>query len=85
MRKTTMLACMVALGMAAAPAFADCQADIKAAEEAATRATDAAQKSSAESHIRMARDELAKANEKACAEHVAAAKQALNKPAMQTP
>jgi hypothetical protein len=78
MRKTTLLACVVALGgMAATPVLADCRADIKAAEDAALKVADAKQKAEADSHISMARDELAKANEKACSEHVAAAKAAL--------
>jgi hypothetical protein len=87
MRKTTALACVVALGgLAAAPVFADCQAEIKAAEEAAMKVTDAKQKADADSHLGMARDELARANEKACSDHVAAANAALKtKPAMKTP
>jgi len=72
--------------MAAVPAFADCQAEIKAAESAAMKITDARQQANAESHLREARDALAKANEKTCAEHVAAAQAALKtKPATTTP
>ena len=42
MRKTTVLACALALsGFVAAPAFADCQADLTATEAAAAKATDA--------------------------------------------
>ena len=80
MRKSIVLACALALGGIAAPAFADCQADIKAAEEATAKATDAKQKAEAQRHIDMAKAELSKANEKACTEHVSAAKTAL-KPA----
>ena len=87
MRKTTVLACVLALGgLTAAPVFADCQADIKTAEEAAMKVTDAKQKADAESHLSMAKDEAAKMNEKACSEHVAAANAAIKaKPAMKTP
>jgi hypothetical protein len=81
MRKTIVLACALALGgIAAAPAFADCQSDIKSAEEATAKATDAKQKAEAQRHIDMAKSELSKANEKACSEHATAAKAAL-KPA----
>jgi len=84
MRKTTVLACALALsGFVAAPAFADCQADLTTAEAAAAKATDATQKADAEEHITAAKSELAKSNEKACAEHVAKANEALKiKPAM---
>lgn len=87
MRKTTMFACVVALGgIAAAPAFADCQAEIKAAEDAAMKITDTRQQANAESHLQAARAELAKANEKSCSEHVAAAQAALkSKPATKSP
>ena len=85
MRKTTVLACLLALsGMAAAPVFADCQADVKTTEDAAMKVTDAKQKAEAEKHIDMAKAELAKSNEKACSEHIAAANAAL-KPAMKQP
>jgi hypothetical protein len=81
-----MLACALALGaIAAAPVFAGCEADVKAAEEAAAKATDAKQRSEAQTHIDAARSELAKANEKACAEHVTAANAALKtKPELKT-
>ncbi len=82
MRKTLVLACALALGgMAAVPAFADCQADIKTAEDAATKVTDAKQKAEADKHIAAAKAELAKANEKACSQHVAEANKAM-KPGM---
>ena len=78
MRKTTVLACALTLsGLVAAPAFAGCETDLKAAEAAAAQATDAAQKADAEMHITAAKSELKAANEKACAEHVAAANAAL--------
>ena len=78
MRKTMVFACALALGgMAAVPAFADCQTDLTAAEAAAAKVTDAKQKAEAEKHISAAKDELAKANEKACAEHVKEANKAL--------
>ena len=84
MRKTMVLACVLALsGGVAAPAFAGCEADLKAAEEATAKVADAKQKAEAEKHIAMAKSELATANEKACAEHVAAANAALKtKPGM---
>ena len=86
MRKTIVLACALALGgMAAVPAFADCQTDIKAAEDAAVKVTDAKQQAEAQKHLAMAKSELAKANEKACAQHVTEANNAIMKPAMKTP
>jgi hypothetical protein len=78
MRKTIVLACALALGgIAATPAFADCQEDIKSTEEATAKTTDAKQKAEAQKHIDLAKAELDKANEKACTEHVTAAKTAL--------
>jgi hypothetical protein len=78
MRNTTMLACALALaGVVAAPAFAACEADIKMTEDAIAKTTDAKQKADAQQHITMAKSELRAANEKACAEHVAAANAAL--------
>ena len=84
MRKTTVLACVLALsGLVALPAFADCQADLTTAEAAAAKTTDATQKADAEKHLTMAKSELAKSNEMACSQHVAAANAALKiKPAM---
>ncbi len=84
MRQTVVLACVLALsGGVAAPAFADCETDLKAAETAITTATDAKQKAEAEKHISLAKSDLATANEKSCAEHVAQANAALKiKPAM---
>ncbi len=84
MRKTTVLACVLALsGVVAAPAYAGCEADVKAAEAAIAQVTDAKQKADAEQHIAMAKSELAAMNEKACSDHVAAANAAANaKPAM---
>ena len=82
MRRTIVLACAVALGgLAAAPAFADCQTDIKTAEAAAMKVTDAKQKAEAQNHIAEAKAELAKMNEKACSMHVDAANKAMMKPA----
>lgn len=84
MRKTIVLACALALGgVIAAPAFADCQTDLKATEDAAAKITDAKQKSEVEKHITLAKSALAAANEKSCGEHVAAANAALKaKPGM---
>ena len=84
MRKITVFACTLALSsVVALPAFADCQADLTAAEAAAAKVTDASQKADAEKHLTMARSELAKSNEMACSQHVAAANAALKiKPAM---
>ncbi len=78
MHRMTKIACVVALGgLVAVPAFADCQAEIKAAEDAAAKVTDAAQKANAEGHLKAAKDELAKGNEKACSGHATAASAAL--------
>lgn len=87
MHKSMIFACVIALGgLAAAPAFADCQAGIKAAEDAAAKATDAKEKAAAEGHLRMAKEALAKAGEKACEEHLTEANAALKaKPAMKSP
>ena len=84
MRQTVVLACVLALsGVVAAPVFANCETDLKAAETAIATATDAKQKAEAEKHISLAKSELAAANEKTCAEHVAQANAALKiKPAM---
>jgi hypothetical protein len=84
MRKTVVLACALALsGVIAAPAFAGCETDLKAVEDQAAKITDVKQKAEAEKHITEAKSELAAANEKACAEHVAAAKSAITaKPGM---
>jgi hypothetical protein len=78
MRKSTALACVLALsGLAAAPAFADCAADVKAASEAAAKATDATKKADAEKHIAEAKSHLAMGHEDVCEQHVAAANAAL--------
>jgi hypothetical protein len=84
MRKITVLACTLAVsGFVAAPAFADCQADLTAAQAAAAKVTDAAQKADAEKHLTEAKSELAKSNEMACSQHVSAAYTAMKmKPAM---
>jgi len=87
MPKTTALACIVAAGvLAAAPVFADCRADLDAAQDATSRQTDAKLKSAAEMHLDMARAELAKDNEQACSKHVASANEQLSdeKPEMKT-
>ena len=74
MRKTMVLACALALsGIVAAPAFADCKADLKAAQDTAAKITDAKQKAEVDKHLTEASKELAAMNEKGCAEHVAAA------------
>jgi hypothetical protein len=84
MSRTVVLACALALsGVVAAPAFADCATDLKAAEDAAAKITDASQKADAEKYIAKAQTALAASNEKACGEQVAAANAALTtKPAM---
>lgn len=86
MHQTTVLACVLALsGVVAAPAFAGCDADLQAAEQAITKITDATQKAEAEKHLTMAKSELAAKNEKACAEHVAAANAAIGATAQKKP
>ncbi|MEO8225527.1 MAG: hypothetical protein ABI661_12050 [Gammaproteobacteria bacterium] len=84
MRQTVVLVCALALGgVVATPAFAGCDTDLIATEDAAAKITDVKQKAEAEKHIAMAKSELAAANEKACGEHVAAANAALKtKPGM---
>ena len=86
MRRTVVLACALVLsGVVAAPAFADCATDLKAAQDAAAKITNASQKAEAEKHIAQAKTELTAANEKACEEHVAAVNAALTmKPAMKS-
>ena len=85
MKTTTKIVFASALAVSvAAPAFADCQADIKTAEEAAAKITDAKQQAEAQKHLDAAKSELAKANEKACSQHVAEANKSL-KPTMKTP
>jgi hypothetical protein len=78
MRKTTAFACLLVVsGIAATPVFASCADDIKAAEAAAAKATDAAKKASAQKHIAEAKDHLAMGHEDVCEQHVAAANAAL--------
>ena len=78
MRKTLTLVCVLALsGVGAAPAFADCAADVKAAEAAAAKATDATKKAEAEKHISEAKSHLAMGHEDVCEQHVAMANAAL--------
>ena len=78
MRKKTVLACTIALaGFLSTPVFAACADDIKAAEAAAAKATDAAKKADAEKHIAEAKSHLAMGHESVCEQHVAAANAAL--------
>lgn len=78
MRTTTALACVLALsGFVAAPVFADCAADVAAAEAAAAKTTDATKKATAEKHIAEAKSHLAMGHEDVCEQHVAAANAAL--------
>ncbi len=78
MRKTLAFICVLALsGIVAVPAFADCAADVKAAEAAAGETTDAMKKAEAEKHIAEAKSHLAMGHEDVCAQHVAAANAAL--------
>lgn len=71
MRKAIALVVGVALSwVMAAPAFADCASELKAAEAMAMKLTDAKQKAEVEKHITMAKTELTAKNEKACTEHV---------------
>ena len=78
MRKTSAFICVLALsGIFAVPAFADCAADVKAAETAASAATDATKKAEAEKHIAEAKSHLAMGHEDVCEQHVAAANAAL--------
>jgi hypothetical protein len=78
MHRTLVMAGVLALGgMAAAPAFADCAADVQAAEAAAAAATDATKKAEADKHIAEAKSHLAMGHEDVCAQHVAAANAAL--------
>jgi hypothetical protein len=84
MRKTIVVACALALsGIAATSAFADCQTELKAAEDTAAKITDVKQKAEVQKHITAAKSELAAMNEKACLEHVAEANAAAKtKPGM---
>ena len=78
MRKPLALVCVLALsGVVAVPAFADCAADVKAAEAAAAKATDGMKKADAEKHIAEAKSHLAMGHEAVCEQHVAAANAAL--------
>ena len=78
MPKTMLFACALALsGLIAAPAFADCKADITTAEAVAAKVTDAAQKADADKHIAEAKSHLAMGHEDVCEQHVSAANAAL--------
>ncbi len=78
MRNSIAFACAIALsGLVAAPAFADCAADVKAASEAAAKAADATKKAAAEKHIAEAKSHLAMGHEDVCEQHVAQANAAL--------
>ena len=78
MRKSLTLVCVLALGGAGiAPAFADCAADVQAAEASAAKATDATKKADAEKHIAEAKSHLAMGHEDVCEQHVAMANAAL--------
>jgi hypothetical protein len=78
MRKTTALLYLLALSsFVATPVFASCTEDIKAAEAAVAKATDAAKKADAEKHITEAKSHLAMGHEDVCEQHVTAANAAL--------
>jgi hypothetical protein len=78
MRNTKRFACLIALcGFLSAPVFANCADDVKAAEGAAAKATDAAKKADAQKHIAEAKSHLAMGHEDVCEQHVAAANAAL--------
>ena len=78
MRRSLIIVCVLALtGAGIAPALADCAADVKAAEAAAGKATDATKKAAAEKHIAEAKSHLAMGHEDVCEQHVAMANAAL--------
>lgn len=78
MTKTILLAtCVSALLFAAAPAFADCAADMKTAQDMAMKATDAAKKDAAMKEMTMATDSMGKKDEAGCQMHVDGAMKAL--------
>lgn len=72
-----MVASVMAAGflwVLAAPAMADCTADIAKAEPAIMKVSDATKKKAAEKQITEAKDAAKKYNEKACMDDLAAAK-----------
>jgi len=78
MRTSATLACLIAAAsLAAAPVYAGCADDVKAAEAAAAKATDAAKKADAEKHIAEAKSHLDMGHEDVCKQHVDAANAAL--------
>ena len=62
------------MGVLAAPAIADCSADIAKAEPTIMKVTNATKKANAEKEITKARDAAAKKNEKQCMQFLTAAK-----------
>jgi hypothetical protein len=62
------------MGVFAAPAIADCNADIAKVEPAIMKVSDATKKAKAEKDITEAKDAAKKKNEKQCVEYLAAAK-----------
>jgi hypothetical protein len=64
------------MGAFAAPAMADCSADIAKVEPAIMKVTDATKKATAEKDITAAKDAAKKKNEKQCMQYVTAAKKA---------
>jgi hypothetical protein len=62
------------MGVLAAPAMADCSADIAKVEPAIMKVSDATKKANAEKDITKAKDAATKKNEKQCMEFLTAAK-----------
>jgi hypothetical protein len=78
MMKTVLLATSVsALLLAAAPAFADCAADMKTTQDMAMKVTDAAKKDAAMKEMAMATDAMTKKDDAACKMHTDAAMKAM--------
>jgi hypothetical protein len=72
-----MVAAVVAavfMGILAAPAIADCTADIAKAEPVIMKVSDATKKAAAEKQVTEAKDAAKKKNEKECMDYLTAAK-----------
>ena len=68
------VAAAVFMWVLAAPAIADCTADIAKAEPAIKKVSDATKKAAAEKQITAAKDAAKKKNEKECMDYLTAAK-----------
>lgn len=68
------VAAAVFMWVLAAPAIADCTADIAKAEPAIMKVSDATKKAAAEKQITAAKDAAKKKNEKECMDYLTAAK-----------